>query len=157
MVAAVRDETGLVAVHRTFLDPLSARLAPLPHPRRALGRLGAGAVRLADPRDGRLGWAEGIETALAATLLTGIPCWALLGTARFGRVALPAAVSRLVLFLDHDPAGRNAEALARQNQSCAVIMIDACYPPRPGSDWNDVLIEQCPAIGDPGGEGAGGG
>ena len=46
LLAAVRDESGLVAVHRTFLDPRSARLADLPVPKLALGRLGQGAVRL---------------------------------------------------------------------------------------------------------------
>ena len=157
MLAAVRDDSGLVAVHRTFLDSAQAGLAVLPHPKRALGRLGEGAVRILPPRDGLLGWAEGIETAMSATLLTGIPCWALLGTGRFARVALPAAVTRLVLFLDHDSAGRRAEALVRQAGHCGGVTLDVRYPPRPGSDWNDVLVEQRPGADDLGGERAGGG
>lgn len=157
MLAAVRDERGLVAVYRTFLDAASPRLAALPHPKRALGRLGAGAVRLLPPQGGLLGWAEGIETAMSATLLTGIPCWALLGTSRFARVALPAGLDRLVLFLDHDSAGRRAEALVRQAGHCGGVTLDVRYPPRPDSDWNDVLMEQRPSVDDLGGEGAGGG
>lgn len=156
MLAAVRDGSGLVAVHRTFLDAASPGLAELPHPKRALGRLGEGAVRLRPVRDGHLGWAEGIETAMSATLLTGIPCWALLGAGRFGRVALPAGVKRLVLFLDHDSAGRRAEALVRQAGQCGG-MLDIRYPARPGSDWNDVLREERPGIDVRRGEGAGGG
>lgn len=113
LLAAVRDGSGLVGVHRTFLDLEPARLADLPVPKRALGRLGQGAVRLRPPQDGMLGWAEGIENAMAATQLTGIPCWATLGTERFARVALPACVKRLILFLDNDPGGRRAETLAR--------------------------------------------
>jgi hypothetical protein len=140
MLAAVRDESGLVAVHRTFLDLSPARLADLPLPKRALGRLGQGAVRVHTPCDGLLGWAEGIETALAATRLTGIPCWATLGTERFARVALPASVRRLILFLDNDPGGRRAERLARDAHRDTPVENEALYPGAAGADWNDVLL-----------------
>lgn len=142
MLAAVRDESGLVAVHRTFLDLASARLADLPVPKRALGRLGQGAVRLRPPHDGILGWAEGIETAMAATLLTGIPCWATLGTERFARVALPPCVRRLILFLDNDFGGRRAEGLARDALAGAGVELETRYPEAAGADWNDVLLDR---------------
>ena len=142
LLAAVRDESGLVAVHRTFLDLAPARLADLPVPKRALGRLGQGAVRLFPPQGGVLGWAEGIESAMAATLLTGIPCWATLGTERFARVALPACVQRLILFLDNDPGGRRAERLAREAQRDTEVVIEARYPDAAGADWNDVLLRR---------------
>jgi len=123
MLAAVRDGSGLVAVHRTFLDPESAKLADLPVPKRALGLLGQGAVRLFAPRDGILGWAEGIETAMAAR-----------------RVELPRSVRRLILFLDHDPGGRRAERLAREAHSGTCADIETRFPRTPGADWNDVLL-----------------
>lgn len=137
LLAAVRDETGLVAVHRTFLGARTARLAPLDHPKCALGALGGGAVRLGGVAP-VLGLAEGLETALSATLLFGSPCWATLGAERFARVRLAAGVKRLRLFLDNDAGGRRAEALARDafGDRCAV---EADYPPQPGEDWNDVL------------------
>jgi putative DNA primase/helicase len=141
MLAALRDETGLVAVHRTFLDPRSAWIADLPLPKRALGRLGQGAVRLHPPRDGLLGLAEGIETAMAATELTGVPCWAALGTERFSHVALPASVKRLILFLDNDAGGRRAEKLARETHRGTGTEIEARYPKAGGADWNDVLLQ----------------
>jgi putative DNA primase/helicase len=140
LLAAVRDGSGLIAVHRTFLDPRSAKLADLPLPKRALGRLGEGAVRLRPPRQGLLGWAEGIENAMAATLLTGIPCWATLGTERFARAALPSSVQRLILFLDNDAGGRRAEKLARDALASAGVGIEARYPGKSGADWNDVLL-----------------
>lgn len=140
MLAAVRDASGLVAVHRTYLDLRSAGLAELPVPKRALGRLGQGAVRLRPADGGTLGWAEGIETAMAATMLTGIPCWATLGTERFARVALPPSVRRLVLFLDNDPGGRRAERLAHEVHRDSRIEIEARYPEAAGADWNDVLL-----------------
>ena len=141
MLVAVRDESGLVAVHRTFLDLAPARLADLPVPKRALGRLGQGAVRLRPPRDGLLGLAEGIETAIAATQLTGVSCWATLGTERFAHVALPPSVRRLILFLDNDPGGRRAERLAREAYRGISMEIEARYPNATGADWNDVLLQ----------------
>lgn len=88
----------------------------------------------------RLGLAEGIETALSATALFGVPCWATLGTERFGRILLPSEVSELVLFLDHDGGGRRAERLARQ-AFVHVPHIETHVPEQPGDDWNDVLRE----------------
>ena len=137
LLAAVRDASGLIAVHRTFLG---AHGASRPVARRALGRLGGGAVRLRAPVNGQLGLAEGIETALAATLLTGIPCWATLGAERFGRVALPTEVDRLILFLDQDGGGRRAEQLARAAHRGSAIRLEARYPGVEGADWNDILL-----------------
>ena len=109
MVAAVRNDAGVLALHRTFLDPASWGLAPFGGPKRALGSLGSGAVRLAFPRGGRLGLAEGIETALSAMQLFGIPCWATLGNERFGLVTIPESVRELHLFVDNDAGGVLAE------------------------------------------------
>jgi len=69
MLAAVRNDAGILAIHRTFLDARSGMLASFERPKRALGSLGTGAVRLAMPRAGRLGLAEGIESALSAQRL----------------------------------------------------------------------------------------
>lgn len=139
LIAAVRDESGLVAVHRTFIDARGAGLARLTHPRRGLGRFGPGSVRLGGAAP-TLGLAEGIETALSATALFGVPCWATLGTARFGRIVLPADVDELLLFLDHDSSGLRAERLAREAFR-HVARIAIHVPERPGDDWNDVLRE----------------
>jgi DNA primase len=137
LIAAVRDESGLVAVHRTFIDRSGKGLAPLASPRCGLGRFGRGAVRLGGNAP-RLGLAEGIETALSATVLFGVPCWAALGTERVGLLALPADVRELVLFLDHDRGGGRAERLAREAFG-HVLHIETQVPTRPGDDWNDVL------------------
>ncbi len=136
LIAAVRDETGVVAVHRTFIDLRRGSLASPPEPRCGLGRFGKGAVRLGGTAP-VLGLAEGIETALSATSLFGIPCWATLGTERFRLVTLPAEVARLVLFLDNDAGGRRAETLAREVMGH--LTIEVRCPSQLGADWNDVL------------------
>ena len=140
LIAAVRDDSGLVGVHRTFLDRKTNRLAAIVPAKCALGRLGSGAVRL-QPAGDVLGLAEGIETALSAAQLFGIPCWAALGTERFRHVALPTSVSMLLLFLDRDAGGRRAEALVRSRLG-EQVAIEARYPPRNGDDWNDVLARE---------------
>ncbi|MFN3946399.1 MAG: toprim domain-containing protein [Allosphingosinicella sp.] len=134
LIAAVRDSAGLVAVHRTFLGPNAGSGTVLR--RAALGRLGAGAVRLGGTAR-RLGLAEGVETALSATRLFGLPCWATLGSERFALVALPPGVESLVLFLDNDAGGRRAEALARAR--FAGLRIEARHPSESGADWNDMI------------------
>lgn len=136
MIAAVTDETGLVAVHRTFLSPDGRTLSSSQPARAALGPLGTGLVRL-HPVSDRLGLAEGIETALSASQLFDVPCWATLGAERFKRITLPASVAEIVLFLDHDAAGHQAEAVARER--FADRRIEARYPAEAGADWNDVL------------------
>ena len=137
LIAAVADDSGVIAIHRTFVDPDGSGLAPIAVPRGGLGRYARGAVRLGGPAP-RLGLAEGIETALSAAALFGIPCWAALGVERFGCVSIPAGVEQLLLFPDHDPGGRRAEALARE-AFAHVARIEVHYPARIGDDWNDVL------------------
>lgn len=141
LIAAVRMDIGIVAIQRTFIDPATATKAAFFKPKRALGQLGAGAVRLAAPVECRLGLAEGSESALSAQTLFGIPCWATLGNERFGIVAVPERVTELHLFVDGDKGGdlalkRGMEAYSRPGRT-----IIPHKPDRPDNDWNDELRE----------------
>ena len=147
MVAAVRNDEGVLALHRTFLDENQSRLARFEQPKRALGSLGSGAVRLAFPRGGRLGLAEGIETALSAMQMFGIPCWATLGNERFGMVTIPESARELHLFLDNDAGGALAEERAREAYATQGRRIVTRRPERTGFDWNDVLVARQKASG----------
>ena len=144
MLAAVRNDAGILAFHRTFLDSGPARLARFDRPKRALGSLGFGAVRLAMPRGGRLGLAEGIETALSAQQLFGIPCWATLGNERFGLVTIPESVRELYLFVDADAGGMLAEQHAHESYAYDGRRIVTRRPAIDGQDWNDVLVARAP-------------
>ncbi|BBB11459.1 DUF7146 domain-containing protein [Sphingopyxis sp. FD7] len=139
MLAAVTTDMGIIAIHRTFLDAPSAKLAAFDRPKRALGSLGCGAVRLAPPAAGRLGLAEGIESALSATQMFGVPCWATLGNERFGLVAIPEGVRELYLFIDNDPGGELADQRARKVYSASGRVIRSRAPESIGFDWNDEL------------------
>jgi hypothetical protein len=136
LVAAVRDNNGFVAIHRTFLDCPNGGGASPKDRRAGLGRFGSGAVRLGKIEP-RLGLAEGIETALSASELFGIQCWSTLGTERFGLVSIPSEVEELHLFLDNDDGGRRAELLARENFTHLPIQVHV--PGSDGADWNDEL------------------
>jgi len=142
LVAAVRNDAGVLALHRTFLDPDRDRLAAFERPKRALGSLGSGAVRLAWPRGGRLGLAEGVESALSAMQLFGIPCWATLGNERFGIVTIPESVRELHLFVDNDAGGLLAEERACEAYACEGRRIVTRRPERTDDDWNDVLMRR---------------
>lgn len=113
MLAAVRSDNDIIAIHRTFIESRTGSIAPFDGPKRALGRLGTGAARLTQPQGRVLGLAEGIENALSATQMFGIACWATLGNARFGTVAIPETVKELHLFLDEDAGGCLADRKAR--------------------------------------------
>jgi hypothetical protein len=142
MLAAVRTDLCVFAIHRTFLDPDTGRLAGFSRPKRALGGLAHGAVRLVSPRDGRLGLAEGIETALSATQLFEVPCWATLGNERLGLVMIPESVRELHLFVDNDAGGDLAEKRARQAHARHGRRIVVNRPQAHDEDWNDVLTRR---------------
>ena len=137
MIAAVSLDEGPIAVHRTFLSGNAK--ADFDKPKRALGSLGEAAVRLFAPASGKLGLAEGIESAMSAYALTGIPVWATLGNERFGLVSVPESVTELHLFVDHDAGGelaasRGMAAYARDGRT-----IHVRKPSSSETDWNDEL------------------
>jgi hypothetical protein len=94
-----------------------------------------GAVRLGAAGE-ELALAEGVETALSFTELTGIVCWAVLGKARFTKVAIPHHVRRLHLAADTDSVDVCEKAKRRyQSRGLAV----AVHAPKVGKDFNDEL------------------
>lgn len=140
MIAAVSLDEGPIAIHRTFLSTEASTKATFDKPKRALGSLGEAAVRLFDPVSGKLGLAEGIESAMSAYALTGVPVWATLGNERFGLVRIPESVTELHLFVDHDAGGVLAASrgLGAYAQEGRTIQVRKPHPS--DTDWNDELI-----------------
>jgi putative DNA primase/helicase len=142
MLAMVTDATGKPAtIHKTYItiDGKKAAVDKVrmfcPGPRPA-----GGAVRLSSPDD-VLGVAEGIETALAAIKLFGVPTWAALDAGGVEIFEPPAGIRRLVIFGDNDEHGagqRAAYALAARLS--AQIEIEVRIPEKSGTDWNDRLL-----------------
>lgn len=137
MIAAVSRDEGPIAIHRTFLSGNAK--AGFDNPKRALGALGEAAVRLFAPVSGKLGLAEGIESAMSAYALTGIPVWATLGNERFGLVSLPGSVTELHLFVDRDAGGEVAASRGLAAYACDGRTIHVRRPSSHDTDWNDEL------------------
>lgn len=146
MVAIMQAPDGKATmVHTTFLTA-DGNKALMDKPRLMMpGTIAEGAaVRLAEPQDA-LGVAEGIETALAATALTGLPCWAALNRVLLSKWIVPAGVKRVVIFADNDAkydGQLSAYSLAnRISRSKDAPDVEVRIPPEIDTDWNDVLCE----------------
>lgn len=147
MLALVRDVNGCgCQAHRTLLtadgckaDVEQSRLfMPGPIPEGA-------AVRLL-PAGDSLGIAEGIETALSASIMFDIPCWAALNTSLLKKWSPPSGVSRVVVFGDSDGkfAGQAAAyELARRLSTKVEVSVQ--IPSRVDTDWNDELQQRVKA------------
>jgi hypothetical protein len=138
MIAAVTDAAGVLqGVHRTWLAPDGQDKAAVKTPRRAMGHILGNAVRLS-PSDEILVVGEGIETMLSIReAVPSLPVWAALSSSHLGAVILPAAVLRLYIAVDRDPAGaRAAERLCARASEAGVQAI--VLEPQLG-DFNDDL------------------
>jgi putative DNA primase/helicase len=139
MVAVVRNAAGepTGGIHRTFLlDDGSGKGPP---GKKMLGPVAAGSVRLsALPADGRLGLAEGIETALAAHSIFGVPTWAALSADGLRRWEWPVGLTHVTIFADADEAGVEAAAALAERLTAAGIP-SAILAPLHGDDLNDDL------------------
>lgn len=139
MLALVRDANGNgCQVHRTRIrgGKVDCRLfMPGPIPEGA-------AVRLL-PAGDALGIAEGIETALSASILFDVPCWAALNTSLLKKWTPPADVRRVLIFGDNDAkfAG-HAAAFELARRLAEKVSVSVEIPRQIGADWNDVLQEQ---------------
>jgi putative DNA primase/helicase len=146
MRALVRDTNGNgCQVHRTLLTPDgdkregNCRLfmaGPIPK---------GSAVRLFSHTD-RLGIAEGIETALSAAILFGVPCWAALNTSLLKQWEPPSGVKHVTIFGDSDAefAGQAAayELARRLIAPNKGVQVSIEIPSSIGADWNDVLRQR---------------
>ena len=139
ILAPVRDIDGeLVSLHVTYLH--DGRKLREHEPRKLLGpltgRMGC-AIRLGKP-EGVLGIAEGIETALAAWHLHGVPTWAAISATILAKFQPPAGVEKLVIYADRDVAGLEAAWKLRDRLA---IPCELHVPRPPANDWADALAE----------------
>ncbi len=146
MCAKVVSPDGrAVNVHRTFLT-ITGQKASLEKPRMMMCGITprGSAVRLAPIRDGILGIAEGIETALAAAMLFGVPVWAMLFADSIAGFVPPVGVTKLMVFGDHDANhhGQWAAETAARAAIARKIAVEVHIPPVSGEDWNDVLRQR---------------
>ena len=141
MVAIPRLANGDPAggIHRTFL--LDDGSAKAPAGKKMLGAIADAAVRLfAMQDDGHLGVAEGIETALAAQAIFGIPVWAALSADGMARLKWPEGTQQVTIYADAGDAGRQAAATLSDRLNLADIP-NRIVTPLHGDDFNDDLLK----------------
>jgi hypothetical protein len=122
LIAAVTALDGAVTgLHRTWLDPVSARKAPVSTPRRAMGQLLGNAVRFGLATDVMI-TGEGLETILSLRqIMPSIPAAAALSANHLAALELPGSLRRLYLARDDDLAGHRAvETLADRAHAAGV-------------------------------------
>ena len=114
MLGAISSHNGqLMGLHQTYLHQHNGSFHKLPEPftakkmqSRYTGALTGAAVYLAMPdTQGRLIVAEGIETALAAQELFGLPAIAALSAHGMKSLVLPTELTELFIVADHDTSG----------------------------------------------------
>lgn len=136
LVAAIADADGaLQGVQVTLITAHGTAKAPVPTPRRVIGRLLGGAVRLHEALD-QLAVGEGIETMLSASEALGVPAWAALTADNLALFQPPLSVRRLIIVVDDDTAGRAAAETLR-NGARSVETIETAPAPAGFNDWND--------------------
>lgn len=139
MIASVRDAGGkAVALHRTYLTS-DGKKADVPAVRKVLGKMPDGsAVRLAEPAH-TMGVAEGIETALSAAAMFGMPVWATLNSGRLRTWHPPENTLEVVIFGDNDVnCDGQAAAYTLGHRLNRTITAQVLIPEVAGTDWNDV-------------------
>lgn len=141
MVAPLTAPDGrMLALHRTHLTR-DGRKADVPTVRKltaATGPLAGASIRLFEPDRGRIGVAEGIETALGAWCASSVPTVAAYSASGAATYVWPSTVQRLVIFADRDVAGAAAAERLRQRARAAGLTVNLLKPTEPGTDWCDV-------------------
>jgi putative DNA primase/helicase len=142
MICAVTTVVGEGAnVLRTYLTA-DGHKAAVAEPKKLMSTdfpLGS-AIRLGRSAE-IMGIAEGVETALAAAQIHGIPVWAAVTSNGLKTWQPPASARAVMIFGDNDPNGAGQDAANRlaYRLNAAGVRVDVRIPERVGTDWNDVL------------------
>lgn len=125
--------------HLTYLA--GGKKAELPAPRKVMTpvkTIMGGAIRLY-PEAAEMGVAEGIETAIAASMLFHMPVWAAVNAGSLAEFQPPGSCEHLTIFGDSDKSYTGqwaayslARRMVRSGIECAVLLPES-------GDWNDAL------------------
>ena len=133
-----------VNVQRIYLDENAMKITRKVMP----GTVPPGSAVRLFPIGPVLGIAEGIETALSASKIFGIPVWAALNAGNLEGFRPPDGVTEVVICADHDAnfvGQASAHIVARDilrwaDQRKLDISVRIELPEMAGDDWNDVWL-----------------
>lgn len=132
---------GLESAIRIYDADVAHRKKTLP----PVTTINGAAIRLY-PAEDELGIAEGVETALAAYELFGIPTWAAISSHGIQSFVPPLGLRRLTVFADHDSnfVGQTAAYELAGRIAKEGLTVEVRVPPIVNTDWLDFLKGQQP-------------
>lgn len=149
MLAKATAPTGQpVGLHRTYLTP-EGKKAPYEKVKKLMESLGlqGAAIRLYSVTGTSMGVAEGIETAIAAHALTGMPVWATISSTILESFEPPTGVTSVTIFADNDlpdskgrRAGQEAAQKLKERLEAQGIRANIVLPAKAGSDFHDIWL-----------------
>ena len=139
-------------LHRTWLSEPGDKADVDPCRKMYPGKIPeGGAVRLGPVLES-MGVAEGIETALAASQIHGIPVWAATSAGELVKFRPPAECRNLIIFGDNDPSwtgqlavyslARRLAAVPLERRIAVEVRLPGYWDRGDREDWNDVLIAE---------------
>jgi len=141
LLAKITDNQGnITGCARTYLDPITGRIADLSSPKRILGQLHGNAIRFWSGSNlDELIVGEGLENTLSVgTALPGFNLASCLTATHLGLFIPPSGIKRIWIARDNDLAGeRAAQTLASKLTSSGIEC--ACLVPKLG-DFNEDLL-----------------
>ena len=145
MVAMVSDADGKpVNLQRTFLTE-DGHKAEIDEPRRLMpGKLPYGSAVRLFPAAEAMGVAKGVETALAAASMFGLPVWAALSARNMAEWMPPPGTAEVFVFGDNDESftGQAAAYVLARRVIAKGMLGKVVIPRTVGFDWADVWRQQ---------------
>ena len=140
LIAAIRDDSGIVAIQRTFLCTDGLDKANIEEPKATLGFPRGGAGRWGGIPRKIVRLAEGVEDAASAMIIAsgGLPIWPVFGIKRYGSIDIGDTIERVIIYTQPGAEAANAiinatPHLTANNRELEVV------PPFGDGDWNDLL------------------
>jgi putative DNA primase/helicase len=141
LLAILRYETGTAAcVHRTYLttEGFKAPVDPVRMMMPAPAPLAGSAIRLGTVAE-RLGISEGLETAICAGKMFGLPVWSAIAANLMTEWVPPSTVCSVVVFGDNDRSYTGQAAAFELARKLRVkgLDVEVQIPLTIGADWAD--------------------
>jgi putative DNA primase/helicase len=143
LIAKVTDLSNRpVAIHRIYLTARGEK-APVAKNKMLLGSMPEGSAIRLMPYETQIGVAEGIETAISAYAIFGIPTWAAVTAGGLEKWKPPEICTTVWVFGDNDKTYTGQLAAYRLAWKLAQLeqfeVVKVAIPEILGADWNDVL------------------
>lgn len=141
LVLAVRDVAGAITgIQRIWLANDGEGKANIVSPKRSLGKVKGGAIRLGDlDRSGMVTVCEGPEDGLSLLEQLGGPVWVAAGASFLPAMHFPPEVRSIVIGADNDLAGEQSAELAARAFALRSLTVRIVRPLEGFKDFNDEL------------------